>query len=434
MKKAIKTTLAIVCMAALLTTATPTQAATKTELDFTEATISLGKKGYHDMSGEGKGISGSDIHQIKILNVKKGVKYTCTSSNKKVVTATVKNNKIQLTGIKEGKATITCKQTVNKKITTIGKIKVTVKNAEIGTYEKIPLNNHVHTEEDDFYEGILYIQYYSTDPQVKYKISSNNKKLFKVSEANIPGGLNYEIKESGTYTLTLKQTYKKKTVTKKIKINCVDAEVKDEVTLIAGENSNWRVLADYIANNKQYYFESEDGVDLSKKTEDSILYINFDDDSYYNLYALKAGTVKINMYYYDEEAKTKGKFLGSCVVTVKEYHTEELNFSEYTLRKGMTYIGECTMEEPNLIQFDIEPYESRDPVEVVSSDESILKVFSKEEDGYTEWYYVPVGAGTVTLTATSNGVSGTKTVTVYATEDEYDKAYQEDDSLDDYWF
>ena len=91
---------------------------------------------------------------------------------------------------------------------------------------------------------------------------------------------------------------------------------------------------------------------------------------------------------------------------------------------GMTYIGECTREEPNLIQFDIEPYESRDPVEVVSSDESILKVFSKEEDGYTEWYYVPVGAGTVMLTATSNGVSGTKTVTVYATED---------DSLDD-WF
>ena len=415
MKRSIRKVIAFCCVAtAMMVTAIPAQAATKKpKLEVSKASISLGTKGYHKMGDNWDTVG---THQIAIKNTKKGAKYVCTTSNKKVVTVKVKSNKINLTGLKAGTATITCKQTINGKTTTVGKVTVTVKNAKIrNVSEKTPIDQYTYNDMIDYCEESPYIEYYSADNKVKYKISVD-KKGFTVSDSKqYVGGsrvLNYDATKAGIYTVTLKQTYNKKTVTSSAKVNCIDAEVEKEVTFFTGQSYDWLRLVYYTSSKFYYQFEGVD-VDLFTKTDDSILYIDED----YKLHPLKAGIVNVNVYYYDKKMETRGKLLGTCKITVEEYHTEQISFDEYFTQ---TYVNEYTMENPGYLSVDVNPSYSMDPVEIVSSDDSVLKIFSEtDEYGYVNWYYVPVGAGTVTITATSNGVTESKTIVVYETEDEY---------------
>lgn len=412
----------------MMVTAIPVQAAIKkTTLAAKTAHISLGTKGAHKI---GESLFEEGAHQVAIKNAKNGIKYTCTTSNKKVVTASVKSNKINLTGLKAGKATITCKQTVKGKTTTIGKVTVTVHKTTIkwddieghGLNKIIPSNgeNALYGE-----MGGFYTMYYSTDKNVKYKISVDKKGL-SVSTKNtktVYSGarfLNSTATKAGTYKVTLTQTYKKNKSTSTVTTKFEDVKIRDSATLYVGKPEFWTYLTEGCLSNYKLYELKGVNVDIFTKTDDSIIYVDED----YNIHALKEGTVEVEVYYYDKETQKLQEKLGTVKIDVKIVHTEDIYLE---LDDTMTYVG--AVDENGLgirIDVDVEPYESVDPIEMVSSDESVVKV-GKVTDEYegTVYYYVPVGAGTATITATSNGVTKSETVTVYATEDEYWEAYLE---------
>lgn len=422
MKKALATS----CMVAMMITAIPTQAATqKTTLAAKTAHISLGTKGAHQI---GESAFEEGVHQVAIKNVKKGVKYTCTTSNKKVVTASIKSNKVNLTGLKAGKATITCKQTAKGKTTTIGKITVTVHNTTIkwDDMEGHGLNKITPSSSENAMYGEMggfYAEYYSTDKNVKYKISVNEKGL-TVSTQNtktIYSGarfLNSTATKAGTYKVTLTQTYKKNKSTSTVTTKFEDTKIKDSVKLYVGEQPRfWTYLAqDSLSNYKEYALKGVND-DIFSKTDDSIIYVDED----YNIHALKEGTVEVEVYYYDTKTQKFQDKLGTVKIDVKVAHTEEIYLDIYDT---ITYVGADTDENGIRIDVNVEPYESVDPIEVVSSDESVVEVVkTTDEYGDTSYYYIPVGAGTATITATSNGITKSEMITVYATEDEFWEAY-----------
>ena len=156
-----------------------TQAAKKATLSETKKTIGVGTYGEDNFY----------LHKAKtkycvtVKNAQKGAAYAFVSSNKKVVTVKKSGTKGYLTGVKAGTATVTVKQTLKGKTVTVGKCKVTVKNATVSATENanetLGMGDNVQiggAERD----AICYIKYLNPDATYTYKSNDSNLKMTQV--------------------------------------------------------------------------------------------------------------------------------------------------------------------------------------------------------------------------------------------------------------
>lgn len=422
MKNNLKKLFLLFCVLGLIVVSVPAEAAAKPKLSTTAYDISLGTSGIHkeknrDFFSDGK-------HQVTIENYSKSAKYTVTTSNKAIAKASVSKNKINLTGIKAGSATITCKQVLKGKTTTVGKVKVTVHNAKIGWYcgdmnsETSPKTagltviNVNKSNADPYahaYYGGYFITWASSDKNVKYKFSTDKNGLTvslgkekDCMQFDPNKALNTTPKKAGTYKVTMTQTYKKKSVKSSAKSTYVNPKVKETAEFYVGQNYYVYDFITKLGDAGQFIEWDETILDVTK-TEDGYLIFT----------PMKAGTTELKVWVWDKKAADeKGEFLGTCKVTLSEVHIDYLE--EPDLRN--TYVGEYDEEDPMYLSVYYEPSYAIDTITLDSSDPSVVKLIYKDN----EWYALPLKAGTVTITATtSNGLTSSSKMTVYANEDDY---------------
>ncbi len=212
------------------------EAAKSPSLSAKELTIPVGKmssKVYWDTSL----YETSNAKKLSVSNKVSGATYSFTSSDSKVVTISKEGG--YLTGVKAGTATITCKQTLKGKTTTIGKCKVTVKKAIVkAAYKEFEVGSGEYTIQSfvNYDDNFFYILY--RNPGATYTWTTDSKN-FTIKESKIDAasidkldiddewkglykeyirdqyiyGSQYIAKKAGTYTVTVKETYNKKTVT-----------------------------------------------------------------------------------------------------------------------------------------------------------------------------------------------------------------------------
>lgn len=167
----------------------PVTAATKTSLSVKKVTISLGKQ---------------KASSITVNNKVKGATYTFKTSNAKIVKVTAKG---VLTGVKAGKAKITVSQKLKKKVTKVGVVNVTVKQAS--AVKKNP--KAITTGRGKIAINLLD---YVKNPSIgaKYELVSNNKKIASsvtLQEKNAYKG-NIQLKTVGKVVFSVNETYNKK--------------------------------------------------------------------------------------------------------------------------------------------------------------------------------------------------------------------------------
>lgn len=336
---------------------------------------------------------------IKVENKKKGATYEFTSSNKKVVT--IGKSGGYLTALKEGSATIECKQTYNKKTTVIGKCKVTVKKSTVISddyYRDFTLGSGlfgVDVEDDGYYSIPLpfYIEY--MNPQATYNFKTNSKD-FKFEIATLSKAekkmytpsdqftIRYTANKPGTYKVTVTETYKGKTRTVgSFSLIFHDAEVHETYELPVNSSASVFYLVDY--TKPVYYYFIIDNFD-EENMDNNVVKLS-KEDGYLEIQGLKVGTATVKVYEGNDES---GRYLGSCTVKVVEIPAEgiEADYAEYTVDAGYEYF---------YIYFYVTPYNSTDEMEITSSDPSVLKV-EKDEEGY--WKYTPLKEGQAVVTAT----------------------------------
>lgn len=135
-------------------------------------------------------------YYMTVKNKVAGATYTFSSNNTKVVTCS--KTLAAMTGIKEGTATITCTQILNKKKTVIGKCKVTVKKA-VPAYKKyeIPIG----------YSNFCKLSFGNLNAEYTY--ISDNTEVLSIDNSGI-----YKALSEGKATVTIYESYngKKRTV------------------------------------------------------------------------------------------------------------------------------------------------------------------------------------------------------------------------------
>lgn len=218
---------------------TAAEAATKdAAISATEMTIPIGKmdsKLYWSINE----YELSNAQKLTVKNAVKGATYQYTSSDTKV--ATISKEGGYLTGLKAGSATITCTQVYKSKKTTIGKCKVTVKNAglTVNEYENefsVGDGGYDLTHYFACSEPLFNITY--RNPKATYILTSSSKnfsiKSIKYDASMVKDmtsneeyqavvkdyigkryiyGYKYTAAKAGTYTVTVKETYNNKTKT-----------------------------------------------------------------------------------------------------------------------------------------------------------------------------------------------------------------------------
>lgn len=380
-----------------LSTASISQAASKPSID-SKYTMGTGS-----IWGDDTYYSKNDKYTLDVKNPVKKATYSFTSSNNKVVTVKTSGTKAYLTGVKAGTATITCNQKLNGKTTKVGTCKVTVQNATFNQeIEVLPVGK-------SSFKSIWYVK---RNNNATYTFTSNSKDLTikeTVESSDFMGPDMYFIsqtfnaKKAGTYTVTIKETYNKVTRTVgKVKYTVKNANVYKETTMEEGEVIGAFSLIDNARHDVPYLFVSDDNKIVESYTIDDGFYIK----------ANKAGTATIKIY---ENAKSvdESKLIGTCKITVNEVVLEafEVYFSDTA-----TYVGGDDIE----VEAYKEPSHAPGIITISSSNNKVATV-KIDEEGYG--IITPVGAGTTTITVACGEFTETKTITVYADEDEYYENY-----------
>ncbi|HWT73796.1 MAG TPA: Ig-like domain-containing protein, partial [Mobilitalea sp.] len=301
-----------------------------------------------------------NMQKLSVKDKLKGATYKFTSSDTKVVKISADGS--SLTGLKAGSATITCTQTYQKKSTVVGKCKVTVKAASleinsntsdiqypIGTFEYDLLSYYACA---DPLFNIVY-----RNPDAKYTFTSSSKDLTvkeikydasKVKDLDVEAAFQEEIKSyigssyiygyqftakaAGTYKVTVKETYNKKTKTLgTLTIVVNDTSIaQSEMDLLLGKYYVVFDLLSYPRNDINYYFEIKDYDTVN--TENNVLDLYEDGGSLY-LYAKNPGTTEVNIY----ENSEGGTLVGTVTVNVKELPVESISLYSNELT---TYVGD----------------------------------------------------------------------------------------------
>lgn len=390
------------------------QAAEKAQLSDTEITIGIGNYGSNAFYFH----KTEDRYIITVNNPIKSASYTFTTSNKKIVTVKTSGTKAYLTGIKAGTATITCKQTLNGDTTTIGKCKTIVNKATIReAAEASRLTLGTRSLGSWVQEPICYILNRIPDAKYTYRTNSKNLTIKDTKYDEIQAGegcfgykQTYTAKKAGTYTVTVNETYQKKTrEVGTFKVIIHDLKVEENIAIAPKEAMAFNSILSYQKSGMNYYFEG-DGFDANEKK--GIAYIAEDEYGEPAIYGIKEGTAKFNIYEGKEE-KSK-EYVGSCTVRVA---ADYVSFNDSNIS---TFVG----DESFNVYVRTAPDTELEEMTVTSLDESILKV--KSGSGYMfglKWEMKPLKAGTTTLTVKKGSETTTCTVTVYKTEKEYAETY-----------
>ncbi len=382
----------------------------KPELSVSEITIGIGTYGRGFIYNKT-----DDKYAISVKNPLEDAQYSFTSSNKDIVTVKKSGSKAYLTGVKKGTVYITCKQTLDGQTTTLGKCKVIVKNATLKPTKQV---SGLVLGSGKFgswvAEPLCYIE--NRIPDAKYTYTTNSKNFTlkdeKYNETQAGEGYfgfkqAYTAKKSGTYTVTVKETYKGKT--KKIgtfKVIVHDLEIPENYPMEPNASIYYDDIIRYSRYDKEYFIEG-DGFDARKKTSNSVVYI---EENWYGaprIYSLKDGTATLKIYEGTNESNKK--YIGSCTIKVT---------SDYIAFSNKHY--QSTVGYKNEIFFRTGSETTLDDIKITSSDESILTVkFSGE---YKSFNIIPHKAGTVTITAKKGKEKISCTVTVYASAEARQKA------------
>lgn len=350
----------------------------------------------------------SNAQKLSVKNAVKGATYQFTSSDTKIVK--VSKDGGYLTGVKAGTATITCTQTYKSKKTTVGKCKVTVKNAalEISEYgNEFAIGSYGYNLSGYYagLESLFSITY--RNPDASYTLASSDKNLsikeikYDASKAKDVSdnkdyqqvlkdyigkayfyGYEFTAKKAGTYTITVKETFNKKTKTVgSFKIVVKATSISDsKVDLLLGNDLNVFNLLSFPKQDTAYYF-SINNYD-EKNTENNPVTLVGNGSELY-LYANKTGTAEVTV----RENSEQGTVIGTVKVTVSDAPCESITVdSEYT-----TYVGDYFN-----IYYELEPWDTTDKVTVESDNTKVLKAEYNEE--YEEWEYTPLEVGEANIT------------------------------------
>lgn len=194
--KRIQKTMGGICLVGVLAVSSMqmnhVSAAAKPALSTKKVTISLGKQAKSSFT---------------IKNQVKGATYTFTTSNKKVLKV---SNKGILTGVKAGTAKVTVKQKYKKKVTKVGVVKVTVKKASAVSSKT---KTYTYGREKVSVKLSDYVK--NPSPDAKYQLVSDNKKI--AANVTLQAKKDYigeiSLKQAGTVTYSVNETYQKKTRT-----------------------------------------------------------------------------------------------------------------------------------------------------------------------------------------------------------------------------
>ncbi len=395
--KTMKNLLCLLLLAALILptglTTTKVQAASKPsiESDMAIGTGSINCDSYV--------YSKDSFYTLEVFNPVKKATYSFTSSNKNIVTVKAKGAKAYLTGVKAGKATITCQQKLNGKTTKVGTCKVSVENAKIysESYDGLAMGTN---------DAVL-VYYSRRNCDAKYTFTSNSKNFTVkdvIKEDSGSKGVyvvsqSYTAKEPGIYTVTVKETYKKKTrVVGKAEYEVKKATVFEEYSLVEQESIGAFSLVQFSRADSEYYFGIEDTSILEEtKTEDGGQLLT----------GKKAGTTTVKVYEGTTTAD-ESKLIGTCKITVDKLKVESLDAYFYDTK---TYVG------GESIEFEVykEPENAPEKLTITSSDPAIATVSELDQEGVGK--ITPVKAGKVTITITCGEFTKTETITVYADED-----------------
>jgi len=340
-----------------------------------------------------------NLYTLEVSNSVKKATYSFTTSNKDIVTVKAKGAKANLTGVKAGTATITCQQKLNGKTTKVGTCMVTVKNATIYAESDggLPMGTNKSV--------LVYYGYRNCDATYTFSSDSKNfaMKEYTEKQAWLDGAYmvkqSYTAKKPGTYTVTVKETYNKKTrVVGKAEYVVKKATVLEVNTLYEEESIGAYSLIYNSRTDVNYFFEIGN---------DSIVELNKNDSGGLLLNAKKAGTTAIKIYE-DATKPDESKLIGTCEIIVKELKVESIDTDFYDTE---TYVG------GDSIGFEVykEPYDAPDKITVSSSDPSIATVSELDEDGCGE--ITPISEGAITITITCGEFTKTQTIIIYADED-----------------
>lgn len=282
------------------------KAASKPSLSTKEMTIGIGsyssKEGYFYHKTKTR-------YTLLVEDSNKKATYTFKSSNKKVATVKTKGTKGYITGVKAGKATITVNQKLNGKITLVGKCKITVKEATAYISEYTMLMS----EERELTTGTnteRFCEIFNFNPEAKYTYECEDSNFTMIDVRKDEGGGYYSLyqqytaKKAGTYSVTVKETYKN--ITREIgtfEITIVPA-VDPEINLYIGDQTHLSWYIHGVSLIMPLYEIENDGIltDLG--------------DGF--IKAEKEGTTTIDVWRYDSENETKGEFMGTITVIVTE--------------------------------------------------------------------------------------------------------------------
>ncbi len=368
------------------------QAAEKPSIETT-MTIGTGS-----IRGDSVFYSKNDLYNLEVYNPVKKATYSFTSSNEGVVTVKSKGAIANLTGVKAGTATITCQQKYNGKTTKIGTCKVTVKYSEIfsESYDGLPVGTsdgylvyHSYRNNDATYTYTSKSKYFTMKENV---VKEKESEYYAVTQS-------YTATKAGTYTVTVKETYNKKTRTVgEIKFIIKKATVFEVESIYLGESLDPFRMINLYRYDISYYFE----------TDESDLVEFYKEDNYLYLRAKNVGAATIRVYE-DADTSDDSKYIGSFVLTVKDTTLEGIDCYYDSTE---TYVG----ASPIGVYVQKTPYAAPDTIAITSSDPSIATVSDVNEYLYAE--ITPVGEGAVTITITCGELIKTTDITVYA--DEYE--------------
>ncbi|MDD7642434.1 MAG: Ig-like domain-containing protein [bacterium] len=398
------------------------QAAAKPSLSETKKVIAIGTYGY---AGETTPAFSERLgkYSIHVQNSKKGATYTFTSSNKKVATVKASKTTGYLTGIKAGTTTITVKQKLKGKTTTVGTCKVTVKNATVKasaetSKELLSVGTGTWFYSDGT-EPICVIE--NMNPKATYTFVSNSKD-FRMSQKLMSMPVwgddfyvyaqTYTAKKAGTYTVTVKETYKKKTKTLgKIKVKVHDNGLReDNVTLPVGGDLNLQDLLKYYNGGWVVDCDEEDILEEGEP----------DWNGNPTVRAIKPGTAKLKFSYKDFEENKLGEQFGVCTVTVVEVKVADIRLEEEIINVCEDDQGYDPLNYKYTLITAPEDFYYNGEVTFTSSDEKVVSIGS-------EGTCQIEGAGTATVTITAGDVSKTVTVNVLTADEYYNLSDEEED-------
>lgn len=381
--KVLQRAMAYLVMLALVVTAllpaNRAYAASKASLNTKSMIIGLGTNGPE----MGNFYTKTSKYCISVNGAVKKATYSFTSSNKKVVTVKKIGTNAYLTGVKAGNATITCTQKLNGKSTKVGTVKVKVKKASVQIRNEY-LN--MGTVRDASYDSVCFISERNTSAKYTYTTNSANLTMSeeKVDESDsyAKGSWiyiqKYTAKAAGTYTVTVNETYNKKT-TKigSFKVTVTEPEIDESLSMDVDDNWYINNLISYPVNNSYDGYTLE-GADVDLSSDDAV--VSYDSDEKC-LHVNKTGTAKVNVLY-------NGEVVATIAITAKDVVLEGI----YLEIESEVYLDDEYAE----IWVSKEPENAPGDYIFKSSDESIATVVN--EDG--EYYLKLLKAGTVTITAT----------------------------------